>query len=338
MSAATPSLRSDAARGNCQSPSVTCVIGAYNHDRFVDEALESAIGQTYANLKVLVFDDASTDATQAQIRAFLAAHRDKSMKFVAHAENRGLCRSLNEVMDQVDSDYVAFVAADDIQEPDRIAKQVDILEELGPSYGVCYSDMVEIDEFGTILARSYFAASGNSDPPAGDIYEKMLEHMTVASPSALIRTSALRKAGKYDEDLGFEDYDMFLRLSSFTKFAYLPDQTVRYRILADSMWRTLSSDRVRFLADERAILRKHLGACGRAGRVATARFVELTKQLYLLGEAPSTSSANFGILPADARRGRTLAYHFAARAGIPGRWLAAPARATRWCRNRLRRQ
>ncbi len=310
-------------------PSVTCVIGAYNHAAYVEEALESAFAQTYSNLRIVIFDDASTDNTQQVIRNYLSSNGQDHVPFIAHHANLGLCASLNEVLAGVDTDYVAIIAADDIQEHDRLEKQVAVLEELGHEFGVCYSDMLKIDPTGAILAESYFASIGIPAPPSGDIYDEMLRHMVIAAPSALIRTSVLRTAGPYDEDLAYEDYDMFLRISRFSKFAYIPDRTVRYRIVHDSMWRELVLDKIKLLTAERAVVHKHVGASGNSGRIAALRVAELTKQLYLLGERPADSAAYLKGLPSAGRRGRTLAYKMASGIGIPGKWLAAPARAVR---------
>ncbi|MBS1846960.1 MAG: glycosyltransferase family 2 protein, partial [Actinobacteria bacterium] len=122
------------------APSVTCVIGAYNHAKYVVEALDSAFALTYPNLRIIIYDDASTDNTQQVIRDHLAATGRDDVLFVAHEQNKGLCASLNEMLALVNSDYVAFISADDLQVPERLSIQVERLEALGERYAMIYSN------------------------------------------------------------------------------------------------------------------------------------------------------------------------------------------------------
>lgn len=319
------------------SPTVTCIIGAYNHSRFVEEALDTAFTQTYENLTVVIFDDASTDDTQNVIRTYLSSTGHSDVPFIDHQVNRGVCATLNEVRAQIDTDYVAFIAADDAQVPHRIEAQVSALEALGPEYGLCYADMIRVDQDGHTIPPTYFEHYGIEAPATGDTYLAMLRHMHVSTPSVLVRTSVLRNAGDYDETLRAEDDDMFLRMARLTKFTYLDEPLIRYRVLADSLWHQLAADQSGFLDEQRTILLKHLGSSPEADRIVTERVTELTKRLYLAGETPARSAEVFAML-ADTTAHRTAGmYPRLTKLGVPGRLIATPVAMLRKTRGLITR-
>ena len=106
------------------TPLVSVVLPVYNAEEYISEALKSILNQTYDNLEVVVVNDGSTDHSLHVIRSLA----DKRVKIISR-ENRGLVASLNEGIDAASGDYIARMDADDISHPERISKQIRLLEE-----------------------------------------------------------------------------------------------------------------------------------------------------------------------------------------------------------------
>ena len=178
--------------------SVTVLIVAYNHAPYVDQALDAAFAQTHRDCSVLIFDDASTDDTAERIRDYLD-RTSSSAVFVQHTSNRGLCSTLNEALERVDTEFLAYISADDWMEPERIEEQVKTLCELGAEYGAAYSDAFRVDADGKQLPGTVLDSRREPERPAGDIFIDLLRRNFIPAPSVLVRRSVYLTVGGYDE-------------------------------------------------------------------------------------------------------------------------------------------
>ena len=125
--------RERSARASGQTPLVSVVLPAYNHARFVREAIASVAAQTYPHIELIVIDDGSTDGTAALAQAALADLTIPS-RFIAR-ENRGAPATLNEGAALARGAYIAFLNSDDCYAPDRIARMVDAVAGVGARWG-----------------------------------------------------------------------------------------------------------------------------------------------------------------------------------------------------------
>ncbi|HEY1921672.1 MAG TPA: glycosyltransferase [Tepidisphaeraceae bacterium] len=220
-------------------PLVTAIVLCYNHARFVVEALEGVKSQTYTNIQLLIIDDRSTDDSVAVIEKWIAAN-NLDCTFVRHEKNMGLCRSLNEAVSLSRGEYISLVAADDVWLPHKIAMQVEMLEKLPRKVGVAYTDAFQIDEHGNVLPKRFIEDHRRSltSPPTGDVQEQLWRGNFVPAMSTLVRSEVYKTIGGYDETLAYEDWDFWLRASRQYEFAYSPEISAKYRVLATSMIRT----------------------------------------------------------------------------------------------------
>jgi glycosyltransferase involved in cell wall biosynthesis len=105
-------------------PKVTMLMSVYNGARFLREAIESILGQTFRDFEFLIVDDGSTDDSREMILSYC----DPRVRLVINDRNVGLPRSLNRGLDLAQGEYVARQDADDISESARLAKQVAFLD------------------------------------------------------------------------------------------------------------------------------------------------------------------------------------------------------------------
>lgn len=235
-------------------PLVTGFVGCYNHSRFVEQCLDSVKHQTYPNLQVIIFDDCSKDNSVAVIDTWLKKHR-LDWQFIPHKRNIGICASLNEVLRLARGKYISMVAADDVWLPDKTARQVEIMERLPEDVGVVYSDAFQIDEYGETLPQMFVEAHREFVvPPEGFLFDVLLEGNFIPAMTTLIRRECFTKVGTYDEDLCFEDWDMWMRISRTFRFVYDTIPAAKYRIVLSSasramsgaMWRSAKLLRVKY--------------------------------------------------------------------------------------------
>lgn len=285
------------------SPAVTMVVVGYNHRAFIEQALESAFSQTYDNYRVMVTDDASTDGSQELVLELLR-DRGWSCDTLFHTVNRGVCATLNEALRRVTTPYVAFMAADDVMEPDRLATQVGVLEEAGETFAVACSDVDFIDSDGASVPGMTMSPQARSAPwGREEFFQALLKEPLVLAPTALIRTSALREIGGYDESLRFEDWDAWLRLASKGhRFVLSDEKLVRYRQLESSLMRSLERT-PEYRLEEIKILRKYIGHSTAVDRELVPRLYHLAVSVYKAGMPPQGLA---GIMFAQARRSRDL--------------------------------
>lgn len=196
------------------SPTVSVVVPAYNAAAFVGRAVDSVLGQSAADLELLVVDDGSTDAT---LRV-LAAYGDR-LRAIAQA-NAGPAAARNRGLAEARGRYVAFLDADDWWLPDKLAQQVALLDSR-PEIGFCSTATRVVHADGTPAG----------DWPCSDIGASLLEtlfiHSAVVSGSTsgvLARRELLLAAGGFDERLrGFEDPDLWIRLAARAGYACIPE-------------------------------------------------------------------------------------------------------------------
>lgn len=216
-------------------PLVTVVAMCYNHSRFLRECLDSILHQSYPNIQLIITDDFSQDGSSAMIDLWIQANR-VDCHFLKHEKNLGLCRTANEALSLACGKYISGVATDDVWFPDKIERQVLIMEQLSESVGIVYSDALVIDENGRTIGNSFIAAHrALPEMPEGNIHSTLWEGNFIPAMTTLVRRDCYSSVGPFDENLYFEDWDMWLRMARQYEFRYSPKISARYRIVSTSM-------------------------------------------------------------------------------------------------------
>jgi hypothetical protein len=212
------------------TPRVTVVIAAYNEERFIAHALDSALGQDYPadRVAVIVVDDGSTDATARVAERHAAATgrlrviRQRSGGNVA-ATNAGLARA--------DGDVVALLDADDVWAPDHLSKSIQVLRTR-PEVGLVYGDMTVVDADGKVLQESWLAGDVT---PEGRCAGAQLTGNNVTASSIVMRASVLREAVPIPAGMPWADWWLAVRVAQVSELAYLAEPRTRYRFHGTNM-------------------------------------------------------------------------------------------------------
>ena len=246
-------------------PLVSVCMPVYNAERYVAEAVESILGQTFGDFEFLIIDDGSTDGSRRILESFAA--RDPRIRLVSRP-NTGYVVALNEMLGMARGELIARMDADDVAMPGRFERQAAYLRE-HPEVVAVGTSLVIIDPHGAPLAEKHL-------PEAHETIEKILfeTDLAICHPSAMIRRDALLQLGGYKpEYCPAEDIDLWLRLAEVGRLANVPEVLIRYRQHMQSMG---NSQRARqekgaWLAVAHARQRRGLADEGTAAAVSRAR-------------------------------------------------------------------
>lgn len=227
---------------NPEQPLVSIILPTYNGSRYVREAIESCLAQTYRHWELIVVDDCSTDSTPAIIAEHAA--RDPRIKSIRHPQNMKLPAALNTGHAAAQGHYLTWTSDDNRFLSRAIEEMVKFMEQHS-SIGMVYTDCIIIDENGDYV--SAFPAQ-----PASQ-----LAYQNALGPCFLYRKSVYQAVGEYDRDLFLaEDYDYWLRVYRQFEMAPLHLPLYEYRMHGYSL--TSTSKRAALLASLEWTLRRHL--------------------------------------------------------------------------------
>ncbi|MDZ7897318.1 MAG: glycosyltransferase [Arcicella sp.] len=213
-----------------ENPLVTVIALCYNHDRFLDEALQSIVNQDYSNIELIIVDDFSVDNSVEIILKFVK--NNVSWKTIFNENNHGNCRSFNKALKIANGKYVIDFSTDDVMLPERVAKQVEKFEKSSDKIGVVYSNGTYIDENSQFLKNRQVL--DDSTMPEGDVYQHFLRSSFLIPCTMMIKKDVLDKMGGYDENLAYEDLDFWIRSSRTWEYAYIPEILSFQRIVKGS--------------------------------------------------------------------------------------------------------
>ena len=204
-----------------KSPEVTVLTSCYNASRWLREAIDSILGQTFEDFEFILVDDGSTDDTWSIIQAY----RDRDQRIVAiRKDNTGLQDSLNVGMAHARGSWIARLDADDLCEPDRLAEQLMFVRK-HQEVVLLGSGFTEIDEQGRTVMKHLY--------PSG--HRQLVRHLErlqrfFPHSSAFYRADEARKVGGYNVRFRrAEDVGLWLELALRAKISCLPNLLVRVR-------------------------------------------------------------------------------------------------------------
>jgi glycosyltransferase involved in cell wall biosynthesis len=211
-------------------PQVSVIIPSYNHEKYVAEAIQSVLDQTYQDFEIIITDDGSIDNTVEIIKTF----NDSRIKLFCFSENRGATVAINLGIKEAKGEFIAILNSDDVFVTKKLEKQVKFLDR-NPQIGAVFSYAQFIDEDGKDITDSehhyakvflqenrsrfewlnYFFYNGNC----------------LCHPSILIRRECYDIVGNYDRRLAqLPDFDLWIRLCQKYEIFIIKENLIKFRI------------------------------------------------------------------------------------------------------------
>lgn len=205
-------------------PLVTVGIPLYNHENFIEQCLKSIISQTYPNIEIILIDDGSSDDSYSIAESLLSS-QDEYQAIYKTRSNRGMCNTLNEIIDLSSGKYISFIGSDDYWHYEKIEKQTDYLEN-HPDVALVHSNSYVVDENNNVTGERDLTNKINS----GKIHSQFIHNTaSINTTSHLYRLSVFDVIEKYDPNFLFEDVDMWLRITKHFSIGFIDEHLSYYR-------------------------------------------------------------------------------------------------------------
>ena len=230
-------------------PLVSVIIPAYNHEKYVQEAIESIINQTYNNIELIVIDDGSSDSTWEKLNELKQKCEERFVRtHFETKENEGTCKTMNRLISLTEGKYIYLIASDDVSKPQAIQKECEFLEQ-NPDYSLVVGDSEIIDakskrcywdiehkivysekEALYITNGQYLQKMSDTDFNSEDFGTyKTLYRGNYIPNGYMIRKDIFDKTGNYSVEAPLEDYWLVLQISKYAKLKYIDEILFSYR-------------------------------------------------------------------------------------------------------------
>jgi hypothetical protein len=273
-------------------PRVSVILNCFNQGEYVDQAVASVLGQTFADLELIAVDNGSTDDTPQRLAAH--ADADPRVRLFLHGENVAISRRFNEAVAATTGEFVGFLYSDDLFLEHKLATQLARFAEVAPDFGVVYGPARGLNE----LTGATWTYRGLG--LTGDVFEALMllpsgvAQVDMVTP--LIRRACLQQH-PFNEDVFAEGEAIFHRIALTHRFAYIDEPL--------------------------AVLRDHGANAGKA----IVRNCEMMRPiLAALRQEPHLGSERAPLVDRyEARLMASYAYQ-GARLGVAPRWVRARLR------------
>lgn len=210
-------------------PKISVIIPVYNAEKYLSDAIESVIEQTYDDWEIVAVNDGSTDSSPVILKTYEKRYPTKIR--VIHQSNSGLSAARNVAIAASRGEYVAFLDADDLWLPEKIDEQIRVLST-NTDVGLVYSDVYDLKK-GKLKKRRRVIGRGMF---RGNVLEPLFYHNFIPILSAMVRKSVLEDCGFFDMNLyGTQDYDLWMRIAEKYQIDFIDHQLAIYRIHEQNM-------------------------------------------------------------------------------------------------------
>lgn len=206
--------------GDDRMPKVSVIMPAYNAEKYIAEAIDSILNQTFADFEFIIIDDGSKDNTVEIVKSY----SDKRIRFYQNEHNMGVAATLNRGIELATGEYIARMDSDDISLPERFEKQIYVLDN-DKKIAVCAGNAIVFSK-----ESQYITQLPLKDR---EIKYNLFISSPFVHPSVMIRKSVLDSSNiRYESEFdGREDYRMWMKISLLDyKLLNIDEPVLKYRI------------------------------------------------------------------------------------------------------------
>jgi glycosyltransferase involved in cell wall biosynthesis len=250
---------------------VSVIIPAYNRERTIAKAIQSVQSQTYDKWEAIVVDDGSTDATSKIVQRI--AENDNRIRLIRHSENRGAQTARNTGIKAAKGTWISFLDSDDEWLPNSLRVRL---------------EKALTDKVAVVHSGGYILMNGKEPKPyrvtqtSGKVYNALLANENPMFQALLVSKRAIERIGYLDEKIvSFQEWDTYIRLAKFYKFAFVPEPTFVYDYRTQN---AISRNDLRAACGYRHVVRKHFfSILTYAGPEALLNHYEIIAEYYKKG-------------------------------------------------------
>lgn len=210
-------------------PTVSVIIPSYNHEKFIEECVQSVLSQTFQDFEIVITDDASSDRTVELIERF----DDPRIKLFRHIENKGASEATNNCITHSSGKYIAMLSSDDAWYPEKLEIQVQYLDE-HPEIGAVFGKVDWVDETGQLIKYKDFPYMNVFNVSNRNRFEWLYHFFSkgncLCHPCSLVRRECYTKVGMLNPAFAnIPDFDLWVRLCFHYEIAILDRKLIRFR-------------------------------------------------------------------------------------------------------------
>ena len=227
-----------------EGPLVSILMNCYNGEKYLREALNSVLDQTYKNWELIFWDNHSND----QSANIFHSYNDKRLKYFLASSHTDLGGGRASAWKYLSGDFVAVLDADDVWFPTKLQKQIPLFDD--PEVGIVICDTLFFNE---VAQKPLYAGIY---PPTGWVFERLMRHYFISLETLVVRKASVSKLTRaFDAEFSaIADFDLVVRLSRIAKLAMANEVLAKWRVHGESdTWRYPMSF---FLEKEKWILKQ----------------------------------------------------------------------------------
>lgn len=214
-------------------PTVSVIIPSYNHEKYIQESIQSVLNQTFQDFEIIITDDGSSDKSVEIISQI----KDPRIKFFKHSINKGACVAANNCILQSSGRFIAMQNSDDVWNPEKLEIQMKYFDK-HPEIAAVFGKVDWIDENGNFITSKDF--------PFKDVFNvsnrsrfQWLNHFfykgnCLCHPSSLVRRECYQKVGMFNPAFAnIPDFDLWVRICLNDDIMVLNEKLIRFRRMRD---------------------------------------------------------------------------------------------------------
>jgi len=212
-------------------PKLSVILTSYNHEKYIKEAIESVLNQTYRDFELIIWDDASTDNSWDIINSY---NDERIIKFRNDYNRRAVYGINNSIAEIAKGEYIAIHHSDDIWEPSKLEKQVEFLDNHSDC-GAVFTLVSIIDENGCVFKDTHHIYFNIFNQPNRNRFDWLnyffYKGNALCHPSVLVRKKCFDDCGLYRAGLAqLLDFDMWIRLCLKYDIYIIQERLTKYRV------------------------------------------------------------------------------------------------------------
>lgn len=207
-------------------PLISIIMNCYNGSKYLPQALDSVYQQTFKDYEIIFWDNQSTDNSGG-----IALRYGEPLRYFRGEEFLPLGAARNAAIEKASGKYIAFLDCDDIWLPEKLEKQVELLDS-NKELGLVYSDTHVIDKNGNLIKSTYFRSI---KPFSGNAFKELFLSNFIPILTVVVRRETLGKVGGFDPKYVIaEDYDLWLRIAEHYPIDFIEQPLAKYRFHGES--------------------------------------------------------------------------------------------------------
>ena len=216
-----------------KKPLVSILMNCFNGERFLHEALQSVLNQSYSNWELIFWDNKSTDSSKSILESF----KDKRFKYFSANKKTSLGYARAEAYKFLSGEFITVLDVDDIWLAEKLECQLKLFSD--PEVGIVISDTIFFNE------NSQRLLYGDKFPREGYVFRDLLKNYNISLETIMIRKSFVSKLDikGFDQDFSYiADYDLILRVAKISKLMVCKKVLAKWRVHESSdTWKSLIS-------------------------------------------------------------------------------------------------